>query len=107
MRGGVSRVRGGPVGGPGRRGCDAASGWDKRLCLLLVVEAGERSMQLRVLVTSSNSSVNWDLRCKLREALIDCMQREYPQHLPQMRAELTDPRRPQEPPSPACNPPAT
>jgi hypothetical protein len=47
-------------------------------------------MQLRVLVTSSNSSLNWDLRCKVREALIDFMQREYPQHLPLMRAELAD-----------------
>lgn len=53
-----------------------------------VVEAGERSMQLRVLVTSANSSLNFDLRCKVREALVDFMQREYPQHLPMMRAEL-------------------
>ncbi|MEP6588603.1 MAG: hypothetical protein ABJA84_07600, partial [Polaromonas sp.] len=62
--------------------------WDRRLCLLQVVEAGERSMQLRVLVTSSNSGLSWDLRCKVREALVDVMQREYPQHLPLMRAEL-------------------
>ena len=47
-------------------------------------------MQLRVLVTSANSSLNWDLRCKVREALIDFMQRDYPQHLPLMRAELAE-----------------
>ena len=46
-------------------------------------------MQLRLLVTSANSSLNWDLRCKVREALIDFMQRDYPQYLPLMRAELT------------------
>ena len=68
--------------------CEAAPEWDQRLCLLQVVEAGERSMQLRVLVTSGNSSLNWDLRCKVREALVDCMQRDWPQHLPLMRAEV-------------------
>jgi small-conductance mechanosensitive channel len=68
--------------------CAAAPEWDKRLCLLQVVEAGERSIKLRVLVTSVNSSLNWDLRCKVRETLVDFMQRHYPQHLPLMRAEL-------------------
>ena len=67
--------------------CAAAVEWDKRLCLLQVVEAGERSMQLRVLVTSGNSSLNWDLRCKVREALIDFMQNAYPQFLPLTRVE--------------------
>lgn len=67
--------------------CAAAAEWDKRLCLLQVVEAGERSLQLRVLVTSSNSSLNWDLRCIVREALVDFMQREYPQFLPVTRVE--------------------
>lgn len=75
-----------------RRVCESAPEWDQRLCLLQVVEAGERAMQLRVLVSSAYSGLNWDLRCKVREALVDCMQRDYPQHLPQMRAELTDVR---------------
>ena len=79
-----------PLREAARRACEAAPEWDKRLCLLQLVEAGERSMQLRLLVTSGNSSLNWDLRCKVREALIDFMQREYPQHLPLMRAELAD-----------------
>jgi hypothetical protein len=58
---------------------------------LQVVEAGERSMQLRVLVTSADASLNWDLRCKVREALVDFMQRAYPQHLPMMRADVAAP----------------
>ena len=77
-----------PLREAARRACEAAPEWDQRLCLLQVVEAGERSMQLRVLVTSSNSSLNWDLRCKVREALVDCMQRDWPEHLPLMRAEV-------------------
>lgn len=77
-----------PLRDAAQAACEAAAEWDKRLCLLQVVEAGERSMQLRVLVTSGNSSLNWDLRCRVREALVDFMQREYPQFLPLMRAEL-------------------
>ena len=91
-----------PLREAAQRACEAAPEWDKRLCLLQVVEAGERSMQLRVLVTSNNSSLNWDLRCKVREALVDCMQRDWPQHLPLMRAELAGPRSadyPEKPPA--------
>ena len=77
-----------PLRDAAQRACEVAPEWDKRLCKLQVVEAGERSIQLRVLVTSASSGENWDLRCKVREALVDFMQREYPQHLPLMRAEL-------------------
>lgn len=80
-----------PLREAAQRACAAAPEWDKRLCLLQVVEAGETSMQLRVLVSSANSSLGWDLRCKVREALVDFMQREYPQHLPTMRAEIGTP----------------
>ena len=80
-----------PLRAEAQRACEASPEWDKRLCLLQVVEAGERSMQLRVLVTSANASLNWDLRCKVREALVDFMQRDYPQFLPLMRAELSPP----------------
>ncbi|MDP3412020.1 MAG: mechanosensitive ion channel family protein, partial [Polaromonas sp.] len=44
--------------------------------------------QLRLLVTSASSGRNWDLRCHVREGLVDFMQRDYPQHLPLLRAEL-------------------
>jgi small-conductance mechanosensitive channel len=98
-----------PLREAARRACESAPEWDKRLCLLQMVEAGERSTQLRVLVTSANSSLNWDLRCKVREALVDFMQRDYPQHLPLMRAELAELRgaeHPEKPLVPGFNPPA-
>ena len=66
----------------------AAPEWDQRLCLLQVTEAGERAVQLRVLVTSRDSGQNWDLRCKVREALIELMQRKYAHYLPQLRAAI-------------------
>ena len=79
-----------PLRAEALRACEAAPEWDRRLCKLQVTEAGEKAIQLRLLVTSASSGQNWDLRCRVREALVDFMQREYPQHLPLMRAELAE-----------------
>src|SRR5574337_952094 len=72
-----------------QRACEAAPEWDRRFCLLQVTEAGERAVQLRALVTAANAGKAWDLRCRVREALLDFMQREYPQYLPRQRADAT------------------
>lgn len=63
--------------------------WDGRVIVLQVTDASEKSLQLRVLVSSQDSSRNWDLRCHLRESLISFIQRQYPQCLPQLRADLS------------------
>ena len=63
--------------------------WDGRVIVLQVTDASEKSLQLRVLVSSQDSSRNWDLRCHLRESLIGFIQRQYPQCLPQLRADLS------------------
>ncbi|MGA6097399.1 mechanosensitive ion channel family protein [Stutzerimonas marianensis] len=63
--------------------------WDGRVIVLQVTDTSEKSIQLRVLVSSPDSSRNWDLRCHLRENLIGFIQRQYPQCLPQLRADLS------------------
>ncbi|WP_119154805.1 mechanosensitive ion channel family protein [Caldimonas tepidiphila] len=68
--------------------CEASKDWDGRLALLQVFEAGERCMQLRALVTAADAGRAWDLRCHVREWLIDYIQREHPDCLPRLRAEL-------------------
>lgn len=65
----------------------AAPEWDRRFFNLVVTDATERTMQLRVLCTAASSGLAWDLRCVVREGLIDFMQREYPQFLPRLRIE--------------------
>jgi small-conductance mechanosensitive channel len=72
-----------------RRICEAAEDWDRRTCLLQVTDASERTMQLRALVSAVDSDRAFDLRCLVREGLIDFVRREYPQFLPRLRAELT------------------
>ncbi len=66
--------------------CKQYPEWDGRVASLDVTDSNERAMQVRVIASSADASRNWDLRCKLREALIEFMQREYPAHLPRIRA---------------------
>ncbi|MES1163319.1 MAG: mechanosensitive ion channel domain-containing protein, partial [Rhizobacter sp.] len=65
--------------------------YDGRVCLLQVVDTSERAMQLRLIVSSPSAGQNWDLRCLLREGLIALMQREHPDALPRIRAEMNEP----------------
>ena len=69
--------------------CREAQEWDGRLALLQVTDGDERGMQLRILVTSADSSKSWDLRCKIREGLIHYMQLYHPEHLPLTRVNCT------------------
>lgn len=71
-----------------QRLCEASPLWDKRLCSTAVTDSSERAMQVRVLVSAVNSGANFDLRCELREKLIAFVQREFPQTLPRLRAEI-------------------
>jgi hypothetical protein len=62
--------------------------WDGRVCLLQVTDAGERALQLRALVSAADSGKCWDLRCEVREKLLDYVQRHYPGALPKLRTNL-------------------
>ncbi|MBA7470331.1 hypothetical protein ES707_05614 [subsurface metagenome] len=62
--------------------------WDRKVSGLIVTNATERSMELRALVSASDASKAWDLRCEVREKLIEFVQKNYPDGLPKVRAEL-------------------
>jgi len=68
--------------------CEGASEWDRRVQVLQVSDTSETAMQLRALVSSPDSPLNWDLRCKIREGLLDFIQREFPAFLPRTRADI-------------------
>lgn len=70
-----------------QRICKESPEWDGRVCTLQVTETSERAMQVRALVSSSDSGRNWELRCRVRETLIAFLQREHPDALPRFRAE--------------------
>ena len=73
-----------------RRLCEASPHWDRRVCVVQVTEATDRAMQLRILVSSVASGPNFDLRCELRERLIDFVRRAYPAALPRLRIDRSE-----------------
>jgi small-conductance mechanosensitive channel len=77
-----------PLRAEATRLAQSSKDFDGRVCLLQVTDTSERSMQLRLIVSSPSAGQNWDLRCLLREGLIAFMRREQPHALPRLRAEI-------------------
>jgi small-conductance mechanosensitive channel len=59
--------------------------WDNRVCGLQVTNLTDRSMELRCLISSRNSSENFDLRCLVREKMTAWIQENYPDAFPMTR----------------------
>lgn len=74
-----------------QRVCEGSPLWDGRVCLVQVTDFSEKSMQLRCLVSTADSGKGWDLRCLVREELMSMMQKDYPEYLPRLRAEVDPP----------------
>lgn len=62
--------------------------WDGKVWRLHVINATERTVELRALMSAADSSQAWELRCHVREQLLAFLQRNYPQCLPKLRAEV-------------------
>ena len=59
--------------------------WNKQVCGLQVTNLTDRSMELRCLMSSRNSSENFDLRCLVREKMIAWIQQNHPKAFPTAR----------------------
>jgi small-conductance mechanosensitive channel len=64
--------------------------WDKKVNVLQVTEASEHTLQVRALMSTVDSNSAWDLRCEVREKLLEFVQSKYPQCLPRSRNELPE-----------------
>ncbi len=64
--------------------------WDGQVINVAVTDFRDNVMEIRILVSASNSGRVFDIRCEMREKLIDFIQREYPHALPRLRADLKD-----------------
>ena len=67
---------------------EGASLWDGRTKVLQVMDAIGGFVHIRVLVTARDAPTLFDLRCLVRERLVDWVQREAPEALPVQRVEL-------------------
>lgn len=68
--------------------------WDGRTGVLQVTDATAGWVRVRVLVTAKDAPTLFDLRCLVRERLVDWMQRYAPASLPRSRVELVHPPEP-------------
>ena len=64
--------------------------WDQKVCVLQVTNTTDKAMEVRALLSAADSPTTWELRCHVREKLIDFIQREYPGSLPKLRAEIAN-----------------
>ena len=69
---------------------EAGTLWDGVSCVLQVTEAGPETMTIRVTAGSPDASSAWDLRCMLREKLIDFLRANYPHCLPKRRLVMDE-----------------
>lgn len=63
--------------------------WDKRVANVQVTNTTDRTVEIRCLVSAENSSNAWNLRCLVREKMIEFLQQNYPDCLPRVRLEST------------------
>jgi hypothetical protein len=62
--------------------------WDKRVDVLQVTDAVGGLVRLRALVSAVDAPTLWDLRCHVRERLVDWLRTEHPGALPRSRIEV-------------------
>ena len=64
--------------------------WDRRDWVLQVTDCTELTMAVRVTASAADASSAWDLKCDLREQLLDWLQCEHPSALPRLRTENSE-----------------
>jgi small-conductance mechanosensitive channel len=64
--------------------------WDKRVCGLQVTDAKQSTIEVRALVSGADPGKLGDLRCEVREGLINFLVHNYPESLPRSRNMSVD-----------------
>src|SRR5947207_4172073 len=64
--------------------------WDRRVCGLQVTDTKQSTIEVRALVSGTDPGKTFDLRCEVREGLIDSLRRDYPESLPRVRTFEVD-----------------
>ncbi len=67
--------------------------WDGRTKVLQVTDAVGGLVRVRILVTAPDAGGLFDLRCYVREEMVEWVQRHHPDALPLQRVQLTEPTR--------------
>ncbi len=62
--------------------------WDKKVKVVQVTDTKQNYMEIRILVSASNSPKAFDLRVYIREKMIEFIQKNYPESLPKTRINI-------------------
>ena len=62
--------------------------WDGKTWGLQVTNASEKTIELRALMSAENATSAWNLRCFVREKIIDFIKESYPESLPLLRTDF-------------------
>jgi small-conductance mechanosensitive channel len=60
--------------------------WDRKVCGLQVTDTKQSTIAVRALVSSTDPGKAFDLRCEVREGLIEFLRRNHPESLPRVRS---------------------
>lgn len=64
--------------------------WDHRASSAVITDATGGFVRVRLLVSASNSGDLWNLRCEVREGLVEWLRNSHPHSLPQRRVALLE-----------------
>lgn len=62
--------------------------WNGKTCALQVTDITDHAMELRCLVSADDASSLFELRCQVREGILQFVQRTYPEAFPRRRAAV-------------------
>ena len=68
----------------------SSSLWDGRVVKMHVTNTTDKSVEVRALMSAANSSDAWELRCLVREQLIEFIRKNFPGGLPKVRMDMGD-----------------
>ena len=67
---------------------EASQHWDKKVNVLQVTNATDKTIEMRALMSAKNSPLAWQIRCEVREKLLVFLQKKYPEALPRVRLKM-------------------
>ncbi len=67
---------------------EATDLWDGREVGLQATDTKDRTLELRIVASAADAPRAWDLRCHIRERLVDDLVTHHPGALPRIRDEL-------------------
>jgi small-conductance mechanosensitive channel len=73
----------------GRQIVETSEFWDRRVFNVQITEAKENTLELRLLMSAADSGKLWNLRCDMRERIIEFIKNEHPDALPRRRLEAS------------------